>query len=93
MGGTLIGCSNAAWSQMEVKQDKLDQYSYLGNCTDEYVTVSPALTADLEQSVKYIKATKNMSYAIMGMDGLYVVFLVCFMLSRRIKHSAHHSND
>jgi hypothetical protein len=47
MAGTLIGCANAAFDSMAVKQNKIEQYSYLANCTYDYVKIDQSLNEDI----------------------------------------------
>jgi hypothetical protein len=52
---------------------------------DEYVKVDSALKGDIDQSVTYLEKTQKMSYAIMGMDACFVVFMIIFMVSYNCK--------
>jgi hypothetical protein len=92
MAGALVGCASAAYESMDVKKTKIEQYSYLSACMDDYVKVDATLTDDINKSVTYLEQTQKMSYAIMGMDGCFVVFLILFIVSYNCKRNVNSGN-
>ena len=91
----IIWISFSAYDSFGHKQEKLNSYGRLAECTTDHLRINDDLFQVVNVAATYITQVRNIALAICSIDAIFLIFVLFMMLKTKIMQgdNSHDGDD